>query len=215
MIKPDSIVLLIKENDDVIWLRLDDIVGSSDYIYLCLCYNVPAGTSRQALVEDSLFDRLMNYTVHLKSITDKVCTFIICGDFNAKVSNMKDFVEDDNSRQLYALPDDYSIEKELPRSSKDPKLNANGSLLIDFCRQTGLRIDNGRVGSDEGVGECTYVGATGSSLVDYVLVSEDLMQSFNEFIVHKPNPNSDHCVKELSLNLCNVTILKQDGRKKC
>ena len=151
--------------------------------------------------------------VHLRSITDKVCKFIICGDFNARVSNLKDFVEDDNSRHVYALPDDYSIDKELPRSSKDTKLNANGSLLIDFCRQTGLRIANGRVGSDKGVGECTYVGTSGSSLIDYVLVSEDLMQSFNEFIVHNPNPISDHCVIEFSLNLCNETTLKRDGRK--
>ena len=33
------------------------------------------------------------------------------------------------------------------------------------------------------------------SLVDSVLVSEDLMNRFNE-----PNPNSDHCVIEFSLN---------------
>ena len=108
---------------------------------------------------------------------------------------MKDFVDADNSRHVYALPGDYSADKVLPRSSKDSKLNANGSLLIDFCRQTGLRIANGRVGSDSVVGECTYVGTGRSSLVDYVLVSEDLLQCFDEFTVHDPNPYYDHCVR--------------------
>ena len=46
------------------------------------------------------------------------------------------------------------------------------------------------------------MGTSGCSLVDSVLVSEDLMNRFNE-----PNPNSDHCVIEFSLNLCNATIL--------
>ena len=172
-------------------------------------YNLPAGTSRQTLVEDSLFDRIMNYMVHLRSITDNVCKFIKCGDLNARVSDMKDFVDADNSRHVYALPDDYNADKVLPRSSKDSKLNANGSLLIDFCRQTGLRIANDRVGSDSGVGECTYVGTGGSSLVDYVLVSEDLLQCFNEFTVHDPNPYTDHCVIEFSVNVYKATILTQ------
>ena len=37
-----------------------------------------------------------------------------------------------------------------------------------------MQIANGRIGSDAGVGECPYVGSSGTSLIDYVLVSEDL-----------------------------------------
>ena len=33
--------------------------------------------------------------------------------------------------------------------------------VIDFCRQPSLRIANGRVGSDAGVGDCTFVGSGG------------------------------------------------------
>ena len=83
-----------------------------------------------------------------------VCKFIVCGDFNARVADLKDYIIDgDNSRHVYALPDDCIADTVLPRSSTDPKLNANGSLLIYFCRQTGLRIANGRVGADADVGE--------------------------------------------------------------
>lgn len=81
------------------------------------------------------------------------------------------------------------------RYSKDPKINVNCSLQISVCRQPRLKIGNGWVGSEKWVGECTYVGTSGSSLVDYVLISEDLMQNLNELIVMDPYSNSYHDVK--------------------
>ena len=71
--------------------------------------------------------------------------------------------------------------------------------LIDFCRQSGMRIANGRVGSDAGVRECTYVESNGASLIDYVLASEELLTNFVTFDVFDPNPISDHCFIEFSL----------------
>ena len=62
-----------------------------------------------------------------------------------------------------------------------------------------LIIANGRIGSDAGSGECTYVGSSGNSLIDYVLVSEDLR--FDYFDVFDPNPISDLCLIEFSLYL--------------
>ena len=57
----------------------------------------------------------------------------------------KAFVSDGASRHGYALPDDYITDKSLSRSSKDTKLNSSSIFLIDFCRQTGMRIANGRL----------------------------------------------------------------------
>ena len=163
MINQDSVVFLCTDSDDIIWLRLDDIANLRENLFLCLCYNLPSGTSRQGLNEESIFDRISSYMVHLQSVSDKPCRFIICGDMNARVANMNDFVADDARRHIYALPDDYIVDNSVPRSSKDSKSNSNGNLLIDFCRQTGLRIANGRVGSDANTGECTYVGSSGTS----------------------------------------------------
>ena len=42
-----------------------------------------------------------------------------------------------------------------------------------MCRQTGLRILNGRVGNDLTIGKCTFVGSRGSSLIDYVFTIND------------------------------------------
>ena len=42
-------------------------------------------------------------------------------------------------------------------------------LAIDACIATGLRLVNGRLGRDKGVGNFTYMSNSGNSVVDYVL----------------------------------------------
>ena len=74
LIKDGTILLLNMENDDVIWLWLDGITGTSDNIVLCLCFNLPTGTSRQSLTEDNIFDRISHNMLHLQSLTDKPCS---------------------------------------------------------------------------------------------------------------------------------------------
>ena len=77
-------------------------------------------------------------------------------------------------------------------------MNNNGLLLLDLCKQTGLRIMNGRVGDDYGVGRYTFVGSRGSSVVDYILTSQDLLHQVKSFTVQDPNIMSDHCI----INFC-------------
>ena len=150
---------------------------SNDY-HLCLCYNVPAGSSREVMMDVNIFDRLTEHIIYLKTISDEDCKFILCGDFNARTGDLKDFVSDDDSRHIYSLPDDYTTDKHLPRKNKDTSVNSNGRLLLDFCKGTGLRIANGRVGHNANIGECTYVGRNGISLIDYILVSQDMLNMF-------------------------------------
>ena len=90
--------------------------------------------------------------------------------------------------------------------TSDSSVNDNGFLLIDFCIQTGLRVANGRVGEDATEGKCTYEGSNGSSLVDYVLVSEEFLGDFTEFYISDPNILSDHCTVNFSIkNLAYTT----------
>ena len=56
-----------------------------------------------------------------------------------------------------------------------------------------LRICNGRLGSDYGIGKYTNVGSSGKSVVDYVLVNPSLFDYFSIFEVCEPNILSDHC----------------------
>ena len=189
-----------RQDDDIIWLTLSpEYFWVDSTLHICLCYNVPAGSSREAMINSNMFDRLLNYVAELKSKYGDECSIMICGDLNARVSDMKDYVYEDNAHHMCPLPDDYIADRELGRGNTDNGINANGYLLIDFCKQTGLRIANGRVGRDAGVGECTFVGARGSSMVDYVLVSQDLLSKFSSFSIDEPNIISHHCTLFFSL----------------
>ena len=66
-------------------------------------------------------------------------------------------------------------------------------MLLELCKQTGLRILNGRVGDDKGIGRYTYVGSSGSSLVNYVITTQNLFRFVYTFVVKEANILSDHC----------------------
>jgi len=51
----------------------------------------------------------------------------------------------------------------------------DGVMLLDLCKQTGLRILNGRCDNDNY--NYTHVGSRGSSAVDYVIVTQNLMEN--------------------------------------
>ena len=65
--------------------------------------------------------------------------------FNARIGNLNDYVTDDDNRQIPALLKDYVADEPLKRMSQDWGINVIGHLLINVCRQIGLRIANGRV----------------------------------------------------------------------
>ena len=103
------------------------------------------------------------------------------------------------SVHVSVLPDEYTPDTELPRFSEDEGHSTNnGLLLLDFCKQIGIRIMNGRVGDDYGIGRYTFVETRGSSVVDYVLSSQDLFTYVSHFKVHYPNILSDHCLLTVS-----------------
>lgn len=141
LIRPGANLLEIKQHDDILWVKFDE---NNSYflhtVYLCLCYNVPSGSSRRGMIEDDVFDRLTLHIEQLKSDSDEQCSFIICGDFNARSGTSNDYVADDAARHVHALPEDYETDFPIARSSQDTVLNENGNLLINFCRQTGLRM---------------------------------------------------------------------------
>jgi exonuclease III len=58
---------------------------------------------------------------------------------------------------------------------------------------------NGRVGKDAEIGKFTYVDKLGSSLIDYVICSQSLINMFSSFDVDDPNILSDHCAVNFSL----------------
>lgn len=199
--------LVFKSHDDILWIKISSSVLSlSNDLYVCLCYVVPDDSSRQALIETNIFDRILDSFVCIEAkLQNGLENIIICGDFNARSSTYTDFVTDDDSIHMNVLPEDYTPDNFMDRYSQDVgHVNNNGLLLLDLCKQTGLRILNGRVGEDKGVGKYTFVGNRGSSLVDYVLASQNLFDYVTSFKVHDPNILSDHCLLSFSFDFCLV-----------
>ena len=200
--------LFFTSQDDILWVKISSSTLSTENdLYICLCYVVPDSSSRQALLETNIFDRILESVVYIESKSQNDCNIIKCGDFNGRCSNRPDFVLDDDSIHMNVLPDEYTPDRFMDRYSQDiGHVNNNGLLLLDLCKQTGVRIMNGRVGADRGVGKFTFVGSRGSSLVDYVLTSQDLFQYVSKFEVEDPNIISDHCLISFSFDFGNEEL---------
>lgn len=196
-------ILFLQSDDDILWLKISGSkINLVHDLYLGLCYVIPELSSRQSIVDTSTFDRLNDSVISINSITNEQCHILLAGDFNSRTSDNADYVAFDSDSNFDVLPDDYIADKCLPRFSQDKgHLNSNGTFLLDLCKQTGLRILNGRVGSDAGIGKYTFVGHRGSSLVDYVLASNDIFTLITDFSVEEPNILSDHCLISLELQL--------------
>ena len=202
-VSKDTLVYL--SDDDIIWVKIEGkrLSFSSD-LYICLIYVLPDDSSRQAMVETNIFDRLLESIACIENKSINECKMLILGDFNSRTSTNCDYVINDNNVHMHMLPDDYISDIELPRYSEDKgHVNNNGLLLLDLCKQSSLRILNGRFGNDKGVGHYTFVGSRGSSVVDYVLSSQNLLTHVSEFEVGDPNILSDHCLITFSSNFCN------------
>ena len=198
-----GIFLVDKDGDDFIWLKMcSKFFGLDNDIYLNLCYVLPAGTTRQPMVGINVFDRLSLKISNIESESDTNCEYIITGDMNARTRDYLDMVEDDNCDYV-PVPDDYTVDSVITRSSKDniAPVNDNGWGLFNFCKSTGLRIMNGRHGNDNGKGEFTFVSSTGRSLVDYVVTSPTIFKNVSHFEVGSPNEHSDHCPVLFTLNI--------------
>ncbi|WAR29251.1 hypothetical protein MAR_002819, partial [Mya arenaria] len=97
-----------------------------------------------------------------------------------------------NARTVFAqLESIFENDVNTMRISKDNTVNAVGKFLLQFCITYSLCIVNGRVGSDKGVGDFTYYGGIGSSVVDYFICSHSMYEICNNFKVDA-NPESDH-----------------------
>ena len=85
--------------------------------------------------------------------------------------------------------DDYFPDVQLFRRSKDHNSNNFGVKLLDFCKSTALRIANGRLGCDYNCGNftyiCTYICTSGTSVIDYLLLSEHCFDLAHNFKVHE------------------------------
>ena len=129
-IKSDIInycTLIEKDSDDILWLKINGSLFNLTYdLYLCLCYIIPSGSSREPVTEVSVLDRISDFIVKIANDTHNCYNILICGDFNSRTGTENDFVVFDNNANIDVLPDDYLIDEFLTRFSQDHVINSNG-----------------------------------------------------------------------------------------
>jgi hypothetical protein len=77
------------------------------------------------------------------------------------------------------------------QENTDKFINNFGRNLLEFCKATGLRIENGRH-VDDSIANATFVCSRGNSLRDYVLAECSDFDSITHFWSSKFNVFSDH-----------------------
>ena len=148
---------------------------------------IPPENSR--FYKNEIMDDLVQEIFDMCSRFNKV---YIMGDFNARTSDMVDYIASDSFLMGYFhIYNNSSVP--VARTTQDHgRPNNHGFKLIDICKSNHLLIVNGRKGSDLGLGKCTSKEV---SVVDYLLVSYDAFDSISKFEVFDFDPimSDVHC----------------------
>ncbi|CAC5422648.1 unnamed protein product [Mytilus coruscus] len=118
--------------------------------------------------------------------------YFLIGDFNSRVGVTADFVEPDDNlfhilknnncqlrESIHAVDILRKLNIPLSRCSEDKgRQNSLGLKLINFCKDNGIFILNGRVDKDANCGKKTCKNA---SLIDYAIASPELFSYISEF----------------------------------
>lgn len=80
--------------------------------------------------------------------------------------------------------------EEWERRSKDKKINKEGRILLEEIEEEGWGIMNGAKEGDK-EGEFTYVGARGTTVIDYVIGDAEAWEETEKFVVEE-GVESDH-----------------------
>lgn len=188
-----GITIIDKSQQDYIWCKLDKhFFGLEKHIYICTAYLPPENScyliQRDQDILESIESDISKYS-HDGYIT-------LVGDLNARCSTISDHIrQDSNSNACYDDDDEhtYIIDTNIgTRYNQDPTVTNRGSKLTDLCVQCRIRILNGRtLGDTQGYFTCHR--PQGSSTVDYMIISEELMHRVQYFHVHTKLDLSDHC----------------------
>ena len=198
-LKP-GITFLEHQNNDYLWLKMDrQFFGLDEDVFMCIVYIPPENSSYYKVRnQDTLAyinEDLAKYTTLGK--------IILAGDFNARSNVKNDFIRNDNGDDIDTFH--YIADKEiLTRNSQDmADACSRGRKLIDMCISARLRIANGRCMGDS-LGQFTCHKYGGSSVIDYLITSEENLKRIMYFRV---NPFlgqlSDHCCISWAMK-CNL-----------
>ncbi|CAG2232931.1 unnamed protein product [Mytilus edulis] len=187
---------LPKYHTDILWIKIDHNFFKLDKdIYIATVYMSPENSSTNITGLEPIYDKLLADVVKYSNLGH----IIVQGDFNAYTNTKPDFVAFDNSCTSNQDDLQYISDQNIPRNNLDTKLvNNSGKYLLNLCKESGLRILNGRTIGDLH-GKHTCITYNGCSVVDYMLVSKELLHIVGYFEVHDFTSLSNHCIISCSL----------------
>ena len=132
---------------------------------------------------------------------------MLMGDFNAQSGVHSDFINSlENPLDIKLKQNLEALGITTNRYNSDKKVDTYGRNLIKMCKDLNLKIVNGRFGSDNEVGQFTCHKPTGQSVVDYVVVSDCLLPSIQNFSVYI----FDRCMSDVHAPIClDIKIARQ------
>ena len=133
------------------------------------------------------------------------CSFLVMGDLNSRISNIQPvaecniatrYLEDVNTSNFFMY---NNIDHD--RCSHDNIVNNFGRSLIEMCAAFNFIVLNGFcVGDTEGAYTFTSPNTNGDSVIDYCLVSDDLLRNVLNMTVHS-RVDSWHMAISLTLKI--------------
>ena len=113
----------------------------------------------------------------------------VCSDLNARCGLLNDYSQDCSNIEQYINNleglDDNNVSFVGERKSMDSIVDSSGLKLIDICKNSGLKLLNGRIGQDKDIGYYTFHSVKGKNVIDYVLCHYDCFKIITDFLVNE------------------------------
>ena len=184
--------------DSVVWLKIEKLFASS--MYICFSYIPHENNVCYNLYDTDIFECIAK---DIGYFSEKGTVIIAC-DLNSRDGNLLDYIEHDSIAEplldvlshVLTHDDDVILPK---RVTEDTITNSFGRNSFNLCKNTDMRICNGRVAGIES-GCFTFCNHLGSSVINHVLVHTYIIHRISNMCVCDFNEWSDHALIAFTMN---------------
>ena len=187
---------------DIVWVKLDKTFFSLEKdLFVCFAYVPPSDSPYVKNLDVDILEKieegLLGYS--------KRGNVLLAGDINAKTGTERDFIEElDDKHSPINDNRSYCFDIPLDRENQDNHpLDKQGKRFLEFCKNTRMRILNGRSPGDRR-GNLTRLPMAlreSPSTLDYMACDVSTLSMVKYFQVLPHSGLSDHCCLSLSLNV--------------
>ena len=153
----DLLILLFENKENM----------DSEIFFLIFAGNLPPENSPYGRNSSEFFGHMLSIIYRYSFVS----TLFICGDFNSRIGDKLDYIEEvDNCSK---------------RISLDKCLNKNGENFLEFLKNSNSVVVNGRV--TLALNDYTSITTKGKSVVDYIAIPLDKLEYCKKFEILQSN----------------------------